>query len=466
MFFGRLERVTRTLRFRLAAWNVAALLGVLGLTLAGLHAGVRWTLLNELDQQLAEDAVEVGRMAGVERGPAELRAALDRKAESHTERGWFCQVFAPDGRLLSATKSAADLELPPPRAHRRARPTTTTVSNVRYGVWRVERPDADALVVRTGARLDSIEDDMWRLSRTTLAAVGVLAALVPLGGYWLAGRATRPLRAIVETAERLRPDHLDERLPVAGTGDELDHLARVVNNFLDRLGEDLGRRRDFLANAAHELRTPLAAMRAGVEVALERDLSAEECRDLLGDVVERVGSMGSLVNQLLLLAEGDAGQLRPGDELVELGKLAGRAADMFAGVAESRGVELTTDLAPGVLVRGQATHLRQVVQNVLDNALKYTPAGGRVGVVVRPGGPGVPATLEVSDTGQGIPAEDLPHVCERFYRVDRSRARGGPGGSGLGLSICTAIIGAYGGELRLASEPGRGTRVTVRLPAA
>jgi signal transduction histidine kinase len=227
----------------------------------------------------------------------------------------------------------------------------------------------------------------------------------------------------------------------------------------------LTRQRDFVANAAHELRSPLTAVRTAVEVALQRDRSAGEYQDLLADVAEEATALSGLVNQLLLLAEGDAERLKPGGNVVPLTDLATRAVDMFQGVADQRGVTLAVTGADPVAVRGDAAHVRQVIHNLLDNAIKFTPAGGRVEVEVR--ATAVSAVVSVRDTGIGIALADLPHVCDRFFQADRARARDDEArGTGLGLSICQTIVTAYGGRLAMESEPGRGTTVTVELPRA
>jgi heavy metal sensor kinase len=295
---------------------------------------------------------------------------------------------------------------------------------------------------------------------------GGILLIAPPVGYWLAGRAIRPLQNIISTTERLRPGALAERLPLRDTGDELDQLSITINGFLDRLADHLKRQRDFVANAAHELRSPLAAVRTSVEVTLQRDRSSSEYQDLLADVAEEATSLSRLVNQLLLLAEGDAERLKPGGGMVPLADIAARAADMFQGVADQRGVELAVTRADAVVVRGDAGHVRQVIHNLVDNALKFTPPGGRVEVDVGPGAPGR-AAMRVRDTGVGIAAADLPHVFDRFFKGDRARPRDGEArGTGLGLSICQAIVTAYGGRLDVASELGRGTTVTVDLPRA
>jgi heavy metal sensor kinase len=450
------------LRFRLSSWNTGVILALLALTLFGVHAGLRYTLMAEMDKQLDEDAREVGLILDRFRhDPDKLLEAIDRKANSHDEHGWFVQVYDQTGLRWSSNGAPAGLAVPVVVSGRPETVDRLRWLNVRY----FESGDAP-LLVRIGTSLDSFNEDMARLTRWLLTVGLLLFVVIPLSGYWLAGRATRPLAEMVQTAARLRPTHLAERLPTRGTGDELDDLALIINGFLDRMAEYLDRKRDFLANAAHELRSPLTAIRASVEVALEQDRRPEEYRDLLGSLAEQCDGLTTLVNQLLLLAEGDAGRLRPGGKLVRLDAVVGKSVEMFRGVAEYRGITLEGRAGQEMMVAGDGGHLRQVVNNLIDNALKYTPSGGRVTVNCQFDASAGRACLEVRDTGTGIAADDLPHVFDRFYRADKSRSRSpGPGGNGLGLSICQAIVSSYGGQLRIASSTGAGTCVTVMLPA-
>jgi signal transduction histidine kinase len=291
----------------------------------------------------------------------------------------------------------------------------------------------------------------------------VVLVVAPLSGYWLAGWVTRPLHTILHTTARLRPGALRERVPLRGYGDEMDELSATLNSLLDRLETHLDQQRSFVANAAHELRSPLAALRTLAEVALSHEHSPAEYQDRLADILESCAALSVLVNQLLLLAEGEAslvGAVGP----VRLDLLAARAVDMFAGTAEAREVSLRIERSLPALARGNETHLRQIVYNLLDNAIKFTPAGGSVEVEVYPEEEGRSVILRVIDSGSGISPADLPHVFERFYRADKSRAREQRGGYGLGLSICQAIVAAHGGEIRLTSRLGQGTTVMVRLP--
>jgi len=292
----------------------------------------------------------------------------------------------------------------------------------------------------------------------------VTLLLAPLGGYALAGRATRPIAKLISTAASLQPSKLDERLPIRGTGDELDQLSATINGMLDRIASYIERNRDFVANAAHELRSPLAAIRSTVEVALNRQRTPEEYATLLGDVVEECSRLAGLVSQLLLLAEGDAGRLSAGNQSVRLDKIVLESLDMFEGVAEAAGISIRGGDLPVVTVPGDEAHLRQVVRNLIDNAIKFTPSG-QVQVSLGIAADRRRAWLRVRDSGIGIAADDLPRIFERFYRADKARTRESrPGGHGLGLAICQSIVTALGGEITVASQVGRGSTFTVWLP--
>jgi signal transduction histidine kinase len=461
----RVKRLTGSLRFRLTAWNAGLILVVIVAAFWGVQAGLRYVLLRELDESLAHELDEIRLLLEKSKaGSGALAEVLASKAEANADRGWFGEVYTADGRLVEASQRPDGLELPPVTA---MGPQPVTLHGYRVVQRPVVRLGGTVQLLRAGASTAKVEADCNRLQRVLLAAGAVLALVAPAVGYWLAGRAIRPMAQVIATTAELRPEQLDERLPVRGTGDELDQLSATINGLLDRLAAYVARKRDFLANAAHELRSPLAAIRSSVEVALNADRSPQEYKELLADIVEEVAGLGTLVNQLLLLAESDAGQWQRGEGWLRLDRLAAKAAEMFHGAAEHAGVALELAAAAPVAVPGEAAHLRQVLNNLLDNAIRFTPPGGRVEVGVRfdPAGGGR-AVLWVADTGVGIPAVDQAHVFERFYRADKARPRTGGRGSGLGLAICHALVGAYGGRIELDSAPGRGTRITVELPRA
>lgn len=461
----------RTLRFRLSAWNTLVVLAAVIATLVAVREGVRVALIREIDRLLEEDTLELAlAVRSLYPDQEAIHVEMNRKAQGHVDRRLFVQLLDAEGRVAWSSLGT------PPHFERRDRRVAVGGTNlIRHltgeGYLAVERalrePGLPAMSIRVGCSDEHVRQDLRRLTAAMLLVGLAVLVAAPLGGYWLAGRATSPLAEINRTAAELHPAQLAERLPDRGTGDELDHLSRTINGLLDRLAAYVGRNQDFLANAAHELRSPLAAIRSSAEVALTCPRSSEEYQELLAEIVDDCGQLSALVNQLLLLAESDAGELHADLEYVDWDQVVARAAEMFQGVAEERGVALRINPLPEVRVRGDARRLRQVVNNLLDNAIKYTPSGGSVTVTLRRDDSRRKAELTVQDTGAGIAAADLPHVFERFYRGDRSRQRRlAQHGTGLGLAICRALVEAHRGEITLESRPGAGTMLRVVLPVA
>jgi heavy metal sensor kinase len=470
MRFERLSGAFRSLRFRLTAWNTAVVLLTVGAALLGIREGLRHTLLHETDQLLEEDAEEIAQsIVGSYPNLEPVFQEIDRKASAHLHQKLFVQLIGPDGSVVRSTASTPPATAPPVKAEQARHDSTP---GFRETELILKRPNVPAYTVRVGVSLENVEDDVATLTRLIMIAGAAVLFLAPLGGYWLAGRATHPLARIIHTAAKLRPSHMEERLPIRHTGDQLDQLSHTINHFLDQIADYLARNREFVANAAHELRSPLAAIQSSVEVALNSDRSTDEYKDLLYEIVDECSRLGMLVNQLLLLAESDAGCLRIERQAVRLDHLVATSLDMFRGAAEERGIELASVFSGPVSVLGEAGRLRQVINNLIDNSLKFTPSGGRVLIELeRDGAPAGKAgdwvALRVTDTGNGINPDDLPHIFDRFYRGDKSRHRDeSTCGNGLGLSICQSIVAAHGGEIKVESTVGEGTRFITYLPAA
>ena len=462
MLFERLRGVSRTLRFRLMAWNTGVMLLMVLPTLFLIREGFRRLVHYEFDRILAEDINEI-KLSIKQLYPdlPKLYEELRRRAQGHAHHGWFVQLFhgdyTPLWQSLSTPDDVPDLETD--------QPSRLDADPYLLVQDRLNQPGIPPIVIRVGSSLRLIQEDV-RLLTQSLVLVGVLITfLAPLGGYWLSGRAIRPLAKIIHKTSRLRPSNIAERLPIRGTGDELDQLSQTINGLLNRIALYLEQKGDFLANAAHELRSPLAAIRSLAEVALNSERTPDEYVTLLNDIMEECTSLSTLVNQLLLLAEGDAGRLALHPHGVRLDQVVQKSLAMFEGVAESVGVQLQAAALAPVQVAGDENHLRQVINNLVDNAIKFTPPGGRVLVEVAAEAEAPQALLRVSDTGSGITKQELPRIFERFYRSDKSRHRDdGRRGTGLGLAICQSIVSALQGQITVDSVAGKGSRFTVHLP--
>jgi len=482
MNFDRIKATLQSLRFRLMLLNaIVVLLASMG-TLIGLRAGMRFALVRELDQILSEDLdeIELDLAAAVEPDSTALFSQLDRKAKGHLQHRWFVSIRnvnqipssavgkEGDAKTESGTRTWLSVNVPTELEVGRVAPDSPVTINGYRLLERLGKLSSDEPVwIRVGASTSSIDRDLTLIDEIIAIAFGLGLIIAPLGGYWLAGRVTRPLATMINTADRLRPEELSERLPVRGTGDELDHLSHTFNLLLDRIASFLQQRKDFLANAAHELRTPLAALRSTAEVALRSQRTAVEYHNLLGTIVEQSESLEVLVNQLLLLAEteADTETLMLTGEPVELAILIERSIDMFVGVAESRSISLRCGALHPATVKGNRQHLRQVIDNLIDNALKFTPPSGTVVVSLSMDSSTKQACLSVKDNGLGIAADEMPRLFERFYRGDQSRRRDTlTQGTGLGLSICQAIVKGHGGILSIESQIGKGACFQVMIP--
>jgi signal transduction histidine kinase len=283
------------------------------------------------------------------------------------------------------------------------------------------------------------------------------------GGFVLVRRSLDPVARMAAKAEAITQHNLSERLPAVKSGDEIERLAVSLNLMISRLETAIDGSKQFVADASHELRTPLTVMRGELEGLAQDWQLPLHVREALGSVLEEVVRLAGIVEGLFALSRLDAGEAHAPWQRFDLGELAATTAGQMSLLAEDKDVSVTCESTPGVNVAGDRARLKQVIVNLLDNAIKYTPAGGHVSLSVKRDGDF--AILEVADDGIGIPAEALPHVFKRFYRVDGSRSRE-QGGAGLGLSIVESICTAHDARVEVNSTPGKGSIFRIRAPLA
>ena len=448
-----------SIRRRLTLWNALAFAAVL----VGFAALVYLLVARSLRQQADRTAETAFRLLETD---ARLATNTDARVrywvhEFDEHMGVPAGVYRPDGTPVEVHPKLADhfAGAPPGPV---ARLTHTDPAGDRWAVaTQSVRAGDRELVVLLLVPLKEGDAELVLLARVLAAAVP-LALLVSAGvAYLLARKALAPVDALRRSAEAITADRLHERLPVPNPDDELGKLAATVNAMIERLERSFAEVRRFTADASHELRTPLTAIRVEAEAALDRVATTEEYRALVGSVLEECGRMARLTDQLLALAREDAGVAHGGPVPVDLGGLVGGVAEALRPVVEAKRLALVAELATGVVVCGDPVRLRQVAMNLIDNAAKYTPEGGSIRVTV--GRADGRAVFTVADTGEGIPAEHLPRVFDRFYRVDKARSRE-MGGTGLGLAIAKSVVAAHGGVIELTSAVGVGTTVTVTLP--
>jgi two-component system, OmpR family, sensor kinase len=286
-----------------------------------------------------------------------------------------------------------------------------------------------------------------------------------LGSYALASRAFRPIRRLTWAAHNISLDtnDLSQRVPLPAARDDVRTMAQTFNEMLDRLDRSFTQQRRFVADASHELRTPVAVIRSMTDVALAQEESStmQDYAAVLRDINAEAERLGKLINQLLTLARADDGQMRLDCDSVRLDLLADDVITSCAPLAEERGITLRSSKLTPATVAGDTARLIQAIMSLVDNALTYTNRGGLVTIAVKT--KGRDALLAVTDTGIGIAANDLPHIFERFYRADPARSRA-QGGSGLGLALVDGIARVHGGTIGVTSDPGKGSTFTMCLP--
>jgi heavy metal sensor kinase len=309
-------------------------------------------------------------------------------------------------------------------------------------------------------------DGIGTVNQFTLRYSGIAPLLLTVAGvlgWLLAGRALSPVNSVASTAHEITGSNLNVQIPLRGAGDELDDLIEAFNRMIGRLNQSFEQMRRFSTDVSHELRTPLTAIRGQLEVALFTAKTPEQYQEAMVNALQDVEQLSNIVRALLLLSQAESGQLALHMSSVNLSAVAHDVVEQFQIPAEASAVELEADLEPACIVHADRTQLERLLSNLLSNAVKYTPEGGRVRVsVLSAAGE---ARISVEDTGIGIPAEQLPHIFDRFYRVRPATAKPVQG-LGLGLSFVSWIVEAHGGRVEVESAEGKGSRFTVWLPRA
>jgi heavy metal sensor kinase len=459
-------------RTRLALWYTA----LLAVTMLALGGGALWAVGRALDDDV-DDALRI-KAAAVESeldfGKNRLTFQFTPDPGSHapavTAGLDVVRIWDRGRRLIFQLEGVPTLAATEPQviddtlAGESGYLSVETVDGTTVRLYTLPFYAKDKVVgaIQVGRSEVELESILAELRMLGAAGLALALAVAWAGGTFLAGRALAPVAHITAAARRIEADDLSQRLRLALPDDELGRLATAFDDMIDRLDRAFRRERQFTADASHELRNPLATIRTEADVALKQPRAQEAYVRALRSIRVESERLGHLVESLLALARSDAGVALDGAPL-DLQELVAEVAAQVAPRAHDLGLHLEVRLEETGPVIGDGTWLARLVLNLLDNALRHTPPGGQVAVALEPAPNGV--LLTVSDTGEGIAAEHLPHVFERFYRADHARARA-TGGSGLGLAICDWVARTHGGRLEVHSQPGRGATFTLWLPAA
>lgn len=458
----------RSLRFRLALWYALGGTVLLAAFSVTVYLYVSVWMARPLDQDLRRDLRRIEQQLSVTRDGRVLWNGQEMPAHAAwpTQSPWF-ELWDDHDRLVERMWPFTDNRVQVmPTAPARGRETLSVFNvaqDLRLRVLSVpydvpgQDPDWMIRVMRVH---EPVADALHALRLIMLVALPIVIALLVVGGYVVTRRWLAPLDAMVDEASRITAETFDRRLPVLNPHDELGRLASVFNITLDRLAGSYTALNRFVADASHELRTPLTTLRSVGEIGLRRTRSVEGYRDIIGSMLEETQRLQLLVQRLLQLATAEGGAARLQRTTVRLDELVSSCASELAILAETKSQQLTVE-ANAVTALTDPVLLRQALQNLIDNAIKHSPAAAIIRVGVRPTAGGIDLTVE--DNGPGIREEYRGFLAERFYRPDPGRDRG-KGGFGLGLSLAKAYMALLGGTLEFAAAEPHGSIFTLHLP--
>jgi len=448
----------KTLRWRLTVWYLVSFAALLLLFSVLLYGVLARSLERRLDESLTAEVNTVTALMKDELEEVHGDASLAARnvIEELQFRGSIIAML--EGGAILASSSPGELPAAPrgeaveavPRWGRRgARATARTFAY-----------DGQSLTVLALEPLDSLASSLQALRETFAVAIPLILGLAGIGGYLLTKRGLAPLGSVIQQTRQIGGENLHSRIEIGNAAEELATLAASFNELLSRLDQSFETMRRFVQDASHELRTPLAVIRGEADVALSHERGSAEYRESLAIIQEEARRLSRLVDDLLNLARADAGHVQLHIEELYLNDLLAECCRSVQPLATARQIQL--DCSPGqdVPFRGDEELLRRMVVNLLDNAIRYTPSGGKVSAALEAHGPDV--RIRVTDTGVGIAPEAAGNVFERFYRADKARSRQ-QGGFGLGLSIVKWIAESHRGAVELTSQPGAGSTFTVRF---
>jgi heavy metal sensor kinase len=456
----------KTLRARFALWTAGLLLSVLILFGIFVYLRMAQSLVSSVDNALKLAVSQVVAELDIENGEliSEAEFVEEMLNTPLLEQGFSFRVLNSAGQTIH--EFGPHRALPQPQLNFTAPDQpgifttitdTATQHSVRVYVAPVIQDEQTVAIIQIAQNLDNVSQTLNQLLTTLLIGGPLLVVLAGLGGYFLAARALAPIDKITQMARRISAQDLSARLNLPSTADETGRLASTFDSMLARLDEAFQRERRFTADASHELRTPLAAMQTMLSSTLARQRTPARYEQVLADLGEETERLHTLVEGLLHLSRSEATHpvLK---ESVNLSILLADVADSLRPLAEDKGLELAAHISDNLTLTGDRDALIRLFVNLLDNALKYTEQG-QISLAATPQPDGF-VKVTIADTGVGIAAAHLPHIFDRFYRVDKSRTTSG---AGLGLAIALSIARAHGGTISVESKLGQGTTFIVEL---
>ena len=459
------DSIFRTVAFRIVLWYAALFIVSSFGTFLVIYFTLDSSLRHRMDHNLFVDAEEFKAIYDAE-GIGGLKSEFRIEAQSEGTERVFLRLLSPELAVLvsSDTSRWSGLETHPDGAVRppdeRVVFRTLNLPNHRDGVRVIYVKTSDGNIIQMGQTLKEDSRLLHRYRENFGAVIAVLVVCGVIVAWILARRAIAGVERVTQTAVRISGGDLTLRVPHGKEGREIEKLANAFNNMLERIQLLVAELKDMTNNIAHDLRSPITRIRGVAETTLTGEQRMDEYQEMAVAVVEESDRLVGMINTMLELAHTESGIADFSMEPVDVGQVLRDAYELFQPVAEDEGIRFEIDLPQeALIVSGDVTRLQRVLANLLDNAIKYTEAGGRVRLEAKRNKPDV--TVSVIDSGIGISGADLPHIFERFYRHDRSRSTPG---SGLGLTLALAFARAHGGDITVTSAPGEGATFTVTLP--
>jgi heavy metal sensor kinase len=466
----------RFIRDRLTLWYVGIFGAVLGVYICGACMLQYWQLNDQLHHAEVEDLETV---EGLLYFTSDDRLLLHEDYHSHPQSRLlldrYMEVLSPNGEVLFRNERLGDMYLD-------GRPTPHE-GEVGYVSSRMRLADGTPvlaishlhffegkpLLIRIAYSTEPLRERLFEFVGLLMLAMPLALVAAGFAGYRVAGKALNPLEQMARQTEQITAMRLKERIPVDNPNDELGHMARVLNDLLVRLGESFEKLQRFTSDVSHELRTPLAAMRSVGEVGLQEDHSTEKYRDIIGSMLEEVARLTSMTDTLLTIAHADSGAIKLRRSVFPMMDLVQESVGVVGVLAEDKKQTISVVGDNEISVFADRSFLRMAVINLLDNAVKYSPSGRTVRLVLSDGKNVSDQTefvqLAIEDEGPGIPEDKTSRVFDRFYRVDEGRARDA-GGAGLGLAIAKWAVEAHDGTISLTPRQPNGAIFSIRLPKA
>jgi len=449
--------IFKSIKFRLTVWYLIAIMLLLVAFGAVAYFMLSKSLYRNLDNALRARLAELESSIAVENNQISFEQKFNDFILIYDANGALLQRLGPNVRFSNIEEMVEQalfgegsfLTTP-----------TTEGQDVRLYAAPFNLDSQTRIAIIVGRRTREIHDMLSIFRVVIIYSALAVILLAGIGGMLLANRTLKPFDHITDIAREIGEGDLSRRIDIQSE-DEMGRLAATLNGMISRLEEAFQKQRQFAADASHELRTPLAIIQAESSLALDKKRTQAEYRKSLELVSQEVAYMSEIIGKLLLLARDDAGSEPLNFQEVNVKDLFTELSSDLEALAQEKGVAFNLGPMDNLSVRADRLRLRQLFLNILDNAIRYTPSGGTVSSsLVRKNGS---AFVSISDTGIGIPSEDLPFIFDRFYRVDKARSRG-DGGMGLGLAIASSIAKLHGGEIEVESQVGKGTTFYITLP--